>query len=679
MSARYPHLLSPLDLGFTQLKNRVLMGSMHTGLEETKGGYERMAAYYGERARGGVGLIVTGGVSPNIVGRAAPFSAQLSSSSEARRHKQVTDRVHAEGGKIALQILHTGRYAYHPLAVSASRIRSPISPFRPWALTGWGVSRTIAHYVRCAARAREAGYDGVEVMGSEGYLINQFISARTNKRNDRWGGRFENRIQFPVEIVRKTREVVGSDFIIIFRLSMLDLVEGGSTWEETVQLGKEIEKAGATLINTGIGWHEARIPTIATMVPRGEFTAVTHRMKGELKVPLIATNRINTPDFAEKVLARGDADMVSMARPFLADPEFVRKASEGREDQINTCIACNQACLDHVFQRKVSSCLVNPRACHETLLNYGKTTQKLKLAVVGAGPAGLSFSTIAAQRGHSVTLFEADSEIGGQFNLARRIPGKQEFSETLRYYKKMLELYRVDLKLGQRVSAQDIGKQGFDRIVVATGVRPRNPQISGIENPKVVFYADVVRGKVQVGRSVAIIGAGGIGFDVAEFLSESDPSHEQQPSEFSRYWGFDLNGNSRGGVTGVARNVPQSARLIYLLQRSEGKLGERLGKTTGWIHRAQLKDKKVIQMAGVKYEKIDNQGLHIEFQGKKSVLAVDHIVICAGQLPERGLFDELNAQGVSVQLIGGADVAEELDAKRAIAQGAKLASEIEFL
>lgn len=655
------------------------MGSMHTGLEETKGGYERMAAYYGERARGGVGLIVTGGVSPNIVGRAAPFSAQLSSSSEARRHKQVTDRVHAEGGKIALQILHTGRYAYHPLAVSASRIRSPISPFRPWALTGWGVSRTIAHYVRCAARAREAGYDGVEVMGSEGYLINQFISARTNKRNDRWGGRFENRIQFPVEIVRKTREVVGSDFIIIFRLSMLDLVEGGSTWEETVQLGKEIEKAGATLINTGIGWHEARIPTIATMVPRGEFTAVTHRMKGELKVPLIATNRINTPDFAEKVLARGDADMVSMARPFLADPEFVRKASEGREDQINTCIACNQACLDHVFQRKVSSCLVNPRACHETLLNYGKTTQKLKLAVVGAGPAGLSFSTIAAQRGHSVTLFEADSEIGGQFNLARRIPGKQEFSETLRYYKKMLELYRVDLKLGQRVSAQDIGKQGFDRIVVATGVRPRNPQISGIENPKVVFYADVVRGKVQVGRSVAIIGAGGIGFDVAEFLSESDPSHEQQPSEFSRYWGFDLNGNSRGGVTGVARNVPQSARLIYLLQRSEGKLGERLGKTTGWIHRAQLKDKKVIQMAGVKYEKIDNQGLHIEFQGKKSVLAVDHIVICAGQLPERGLFDELNAQGVSVQLIGGADVAEELDAKRAIAQGAKLASEIEFL
>lgn len=676
MPAQYPHLLAPLDLGFTSLKNRVLMGSMHTGLEEAKGGYERMAAFYAERARGGVGLIVTGGVSPNLAGRAAPFSAELSRSSQVKHHRRVTDRVHAEGGKIALQILHTGRYAFHPWAVSASSIKSPISPFRPWALTGWGVSRTIGHYARCARLAQESGYDGVEIMGSEGYLINQFISAKTNSRKDRWGGAYENRIRFPVEILKSVRKAVGSHFIIIFRLSMLDLIDGGSTWEEVVQLGREIEKAGATLINTGIGWHEARIPTIATMVPRAAFSEITGRMKKELKIPLITTNRINTPSVAEEVLARGDADMVSMARPLLADADFVKKAMEAREDEINTCIACNQACLDHIFKAQIASCLVNPRACHETELNYRPALKKLRIAVVGAGPAGLSFSTVAASRGHKVTLFERDSEIGGQFNLAKKIPGKHEFFETLRYYRKQLELHGVELKLGQAVGAPELAAQGFDRVVIATGVKPRNPTIPGIENPKVLSYIDVLRGRVKVGRSVAIVGAGGIGFDVAEFLSEGDAAHEPSAEQFAAYWGFELQGSARGGVLGVPRSVPAPAREIYLLQRSEGKLGEKLGKTTGWIHRTQLKDKKVKQLAGVNYLKIDDEGLHIKIKGSVSVLKVDHIVICAGQEPERTLHDSLKAQGVLVDLIGGAAIASELDAKRAVSQGARLAAEL---
>lgn len=673
----YPHLLAPLDLGFTKLKNRVLMGSMHTGLEEVPQGFERMAVYFAERARGGVGLIVTGGVSPNLLGRGAPFSADLFRRSQTKKHRLVTEAVHREGGKIALQILHTGRYAYHPLLVAPSRVKSPISPFTPFAMPGFLVEKTVRDFAHCAVLAQEAGYDGVEIMGSEGYLINQFIAARTNKRTDKWGGSYENRMRFAIEIVRLTREKVGPNFIIIYRLSMLDLVEGGSTWAEVVQLAREIERAGATIINTGIGWHEARIPTIATMVPRGAFAWVTRKLKGEVKIPLITTNRINRPEVGEEILARGDADMVSMARPFLADPDFVNKAATGRADEINVCIACNQACLDHVFEQKIASCLVNPRAAHETELAYTATTKRKRVAVVGAGPAGLSAAVVAAERGHDVTLYEASGEIGGQFNMAKRIPGKEEFEETLRYFNRQLKLKGVTVRLNQRVSASELRAAGFDDIILATGVVPRVPQIEGLSHPKALSYVDVLlRGKT-VGRRVAVIGAGGIGFDVSEFLADS-PDHSTSLSveEFMHYWGVDQSFTTRSGVEGVKRQVPPPAREIFLLQRKAGKFGSSLGKTTGWIHRAQLKDKKVTMIDDVTYKKIDDRGLHIEVKGAPRLLEVDHVVICAGQESLRELESELAGARAVVHLIGGAKLATELDAKRAIDDGARVAAKI---
>jgi 2,4-dienoyl-CoA reductase (NADPH2) len=670
-------LLEPLDLGFTRLKNRVVMGSMHTGLEEHKGGFERLAAFYAERVRGGVGLIVSGGFAPNLFGRVGPFSSQLSYSWQIKRHHQVTEAVHREGGKIALQILHAGRYAYHPLAVAPSAVKSPISMFKPWALPGWGVEKTIRDFVNCAYLAKKAGYDGVEIMGSEGYLINEFVSASTNRRRDKWGGSYVNRIRFPVEIVRRVRERLGRDFIIIYRLSMLDLVEGGSDWPEVVQLAKAIEGAGATLINTGIGWHEARIPTIATVVPRAMFTSVTARLKEEVRIPLVTSNRINTPALAEEILVRGEADLISMARPLLADPEFVNKAGTGRGDEINTCIACNQACLDHVFQRKLASCLVNPRACHETEIEIKPTGRPKKLAVVGAGPAGLAFAVTAAQRGHRVTIFEQAGEIGGQFNLARKIPGKEEFRETLRYFKTMLKKHSVQIRLGHEVSAEELLAQKFDEVILATGVTPRRPEIPGIGHSKVVSYVDVLQGRVHVGARVALIGAGGIGFDVAEFLVEGDHGFSQNPADFAAYWGMDLTVKARGGVTDVARQIPSPQRKIYLLQRKEGKVGARLGKTTGWIHRAMLKDRGVEMLSGVNYEKIDDHGLHISIGDRSEVLAVDHIVICAGQESRRDLQPQLQASGCPVHVIGGADKAEELDAKRAIDQGIRLAARLE--
>ena len=662
----YPHLLAPLDLGFTTLKNRVLMGSMHTGLEEAPDGYERMAAFYAARARGGVGLIVTGGIAPNLSGRGAPTHAQLSFPWQTKKHRIVTEAVHAAGGKIAMQILHTGRYAYHPLAVAPSAIKSPISPFRPRALTRWGVRKTIADYARCAVLAQRAGYDGVEIMGSEGYLINQFIAPQTNHRTDEWGGSFENRIRFPVEIVRRTRERVGPNFIIIFRLSMLDLVEGGSTWDEIVTLGKAIEAAGATIINTGIGWHEARIPTIATMVPRAAFSWVTKRMKGEVSIPLITTNRINDPAVGDEVLARGDADMVSMARPFLADPEFVNKAAAGRADEINTCIACNQACLDHIFDRQMCSCLVNPYACHETELVAQPAKQKKKVAVVGAGPAGLACATTAADRGHDVTLFDAAAEIGGQFNLAKRIPGKEEFAETLRYYGSQLKRTGVRVELNKRVGASDL--VGYDAVLLATGIVPRKPAIPGIDHPKVASYVAIVEGRKVAGRRVAIIGAGGIGFDVAELLSHGG---DESIDAFRDEWGIDATFAARGGLK--APHDGAAPREIYLLQRKTAKVGEGLAKTTGWIRRTLLKKRGVKMLAGVEYERIDDAGLHIRVDGAPRVLEVDTIVVCAGQDPRRELLPGLESAGVAVKLIGGADVAAELDAKRAIDQGTRVA------
>ncbi len=670
----YPNLLAPLDLGFTQLKNRVLMGSMHTGLEEARGGYAKMAAYFAERARGDVGLIVTGGISPNLAGRVAPFSSQLSNWFQMRKHRVVTRAVHDAGGKIALQILHAGRYAYHPFAVSSSAQKSPISPFKPRALSARGVEKTIRDFVNCAALAKQAGYDGVEIMGSEGYLINQFIASRTNRRTDQWGGSYENRIRFPLEIIRRIRAKVGRDFILIYRLSMLDLVENGSTWDETVRLGKAVEEAGATIINTGIGWHEARVPTIVTSVPRAAFTEITRRMRAEVKIPLITTNRINSPDVAEAVLARGDADMVSMARPFLADPDFVRKTAEGRVDEINTCIACNQACLDHVFKNKQASCLVNPRACSETELVYTKVGTAKRVAVVGAGPAGLSCAVTLAMRGHQVTLFDAESEIGGQFNLAKQIPGKEEFKETLRYFKRQLEIHRVDLKLGKRMKESELLALGFDEYVLATGVVPRVPSIPGVNHAKAVSYADVLRGRVKVGKRVAIIGAGGIGFDVAEYLGHEGHSITLDRDKFFEHWGVDPRSAHRGGLT--ERKLQPSQREIWLLQRKEGRLGDGLGKTSGWVHRATVKDLGTKMLAGVSYKKIDDQGLHIEMEGKLSCLEVDHVVICAGQESVRELEAGLTASGKPVHRIGGADVAAELDAKRAIKQGAEVAVRI---
>jgi 2,4-dienoyl-CoA reductase (NADPH2) len=667
----YPHLLAPLDLGFTTLKNRTLMGSMHTGLEEEKDGYEKMAAFYAERARGGAGLIVTGGFAPNFAGRISPFGSQLSFPWQVGKHRLITEAVHQEGGKIALQILHTGRYGYHPLCVSASKLRAPINRFTPRALTQWGIRKTIGDYARCARLAQKAGYDGVEIMGSEGYLINQFIAPQTNQRTDQWGGPFENRIRLAVEIVKATRAKVGPNFIIIFRLSMLDLVEGGSSWEEVVQLAKAIEAAGATIINTGIGWHEARIPTIATMVPRAAFAWVTKRLKGAVKIPLITTNRINTPEVAEDVLATGCADMVSMARPFLADPFFVNKAAANKADEINTCIACNQACLDHIFNGKLTSCLVNPRACHETTLSITKAEFPKKVAVVGAGPAGMACATTAAERGHDVTLFDAADRIGGQFNIAKQIPGKEDFNETLRYFGKRIETSGVKLRLNTRAESDALKAEGFDHVVLATGISPRKPAIPGIESDKVATYLDIIEGRKQAGKAVAIIGAGGIGFDVGEFLTHSH-DERSEAERFNSEWGIDPTYASRGGLKpAVDEKAP---RKVYLLQRKESKVGDGLAKTTGWIRRTLLKKRGVTMIPGVNYERIDEAGLHITVGGEAKTLPVDTIVVCAGQESRRELKAPLEAAGIPVTLIGGADLAAELDAKRAIDQGTRVAA-----
>ena len=673
----FPHLLAPLDLGFTTLRNRTLMGSMHTGLEEMPNGFERMAAFFAERARGGVGLIVTGGVGPNEEGSVRAGAAKLSTPEEAEEHKVVTQAVHEAGGKICMQILHAGRYAYSPQLVGPSAIQAPINPFTPRELDEEGIEKQIRDFVNCASLAQEAGYDGVEIMGSEGYFINQFLVAHTNHRTDRWGGSYENRMRLPVEIVRRVREAVGSKFIIIYRLSMLDLMEGGSTWDEVLMLAKAIEQAGATLINTGIGWHEARIPTIATKVPRAAFTKVTAKLRGQVGIPLVTTNRINTPEVAEQVLAEGDADMVSMARPFLADPDFVNKAAADRSDTINTCIGCNQACLDHTFSGKLTTCLVNPRACYETELNYIPTTTIKKIAVVGAGPAGLAAATVAAERGHQVTLFDSSSEIGGQFNIAKRVPGKEEFFETLRYFKSKLQSTGVDVRLNTRVSAADLLAGGFDEIILATGIAPRTPDIPGIDHPMVISYIDAILQRKPVGQHVAVIGAGGIGFDVSEFITHNGLSTSLDREAFWREWGIDLALEARGGVAGVQPEPHAPARQVYLLQRKKSKVGNGLGKTTGWIHRTGLKNKHVQMISAVEYLAVDDKGLHIRVaDGEPQVLPVDTVIVCAGQDPLRELQAELEAAGRQVHLIGGADVAAELDAKRAINQGSRLAAEV---
>lgn len=663
----FKSLFQPLDLGFTHLKNRMLMGSMHTGLEEEKEGLNRLAEFYRARALGGVGLIVTGGFAPNRSGRLAPFAAKLTNSKEQHKHEVVTHTVHEAGGKIALQILHAGRYGYHPFIVAPSGNKSPISPFKPWVMSQYRIKKTIKHFARCARLAQLAGYDGVEIMGSEGYLINQFIVSHTNHRQDDWGGSYANRIRFPLEIIRSVREAVGEKFIIIYRLSMLDLIEQGSSWEEVVTLAKAIEQAGATLINTGIGWHEARIPTIGTMVPAAAFTQITKHLKSEVGIPVITSNRINTPEMANQLVESGMADMVSMARPFLADPQFAEKAKLGESQAINVCIACNQACLDRVFVNKTASCLVNPQACNETELVYQTVHQPKSIAVVGSGPAGLAFAAVAAERGHKVTLFEKSAVIGGQFNLAKRIPGKEEFQHTLNYFNYQLQKYNVDIQLNTEATMEIL--EHFDEVVIASGIKPRIPDIKGIEHDKVVSYIDVITGNKKVGTRVAIIGAGGIGFDVAEFLThESHESIEQ----FYDEWGIDISGQYRGGIKPA--KISPSTREVYLLQRKKEKMGNRLGKTTGWIHRLSLKHKQVKMISGVNYDFIDDEGLHLLIDDKPQTLAVDTIVICAGQMELKGLFEPLKQAGKSVHLVGGAYKALELDARHAIDQACRLAA-----
>ena len=668
----YPHLFAPLDLGFCTLPNRVLMGSMHTGLEDHARDFGKLAEYFAARARGGVGLMVTGGFSPNIAGWLKPFSSRLASRWQVGPHRRITESVHAAGGRICLQILHAGRYGFHPLSVAPSAIKSPITPFTPRALSDGGIERTIHAFVRCAKLAQDAGYNGVEIMGSEGYLINQFLAERSNQRSDRWGSSTENRMRFPIEIVRRTRETVGRDFIIIYRLSMLDLVDRAQAWDEIVALAKQVEAAGATLINTGIGWHEARVPTIVTSVPRAAFTWVTRRMKESLRIPLITTNRINMPAVADDILARGDADMVSMARPFLADPDWVAKARSGRTSLINPCIACNQACLDHVFENKRASCLMNPRACFETELTDAPVAQKKRIAVVGAGPAGLACATTLAQRGHAVTLYEQSNEIGGQFNLAKRIPGKEEYAEPMRYWGNLLTELGVEVHLGRRADTATLRDGNFDAVVVATGVTPRDPKIPGQDHPMVLDYHDAIASGKTIGKRVAIIGAGGIGFDVAEFLTQDAPSPTTDIARWTREWGVDTKLARRGGL--AKPETEPSPREVWLLQRSTGRPGKRLNKTTGWVHRAALKAKGVKMLGGVAYTRIDDAGLHVTIDGNPQTLAVDNVIICAGQESNRALADELSALGITAHVIGGADVAAELDAKRAIRQATELAA-----
>ncbi|HEX7817412.1 NADPH-dependent 2,4-dienoyl-CoA reductase [Dyella sp.] len=670
----YPHLFAPLDLGHVTLPNRILMGSMHTGLEDKTADFDKLAEYFAERARGGVGLMVTGGIAPSIQGWLKPMGGRLTMPWHVARHRKVTRAVHDEGGHICMQILHAGRYGYHPLSVAPSKIKSPITPFTPRALSTGGVERTVRDFARCAQLAREAGYDGVEVMGSEGYLINQFLAERSNRRSDKYGGDAARRMRFALEVVERTREAVGKDFIIIYRLSMLDLVEGGQDWNEIVTLAKGVEKAGASIINTGIGWHEARIPTIVTSVPRAGFAWVTAKLKGEVAIPLITTNRINMPEVAEKILASGEADMVSMARPLLADPQWARKAQAGKSDRINTCIACNQACLDHVFQQRRASCMVNPRACHETELKILPTTVKKRIAVIGAGPSGMASAATLAERGHAVTLIDQDTRIGGQFNYAKRIPGKEEFEETLRYFRHRLDDLGVELRLGTRADASSLKAGQFDEVVVATGITPRKVQFPGSEDPRVLSYIDVLAHDAAVGRRVAIIGAGGIGFDVAEFLVEPSPSPSTDIARWTREWGIDPHLDTRGGLAKPEPEAP--SRQIWLLQRSPGRPGARLNKTTGWVHRATLKAKQVTMLGGISYDRLDADGLHISADGKSQVLPVDHVIVCAGQEPNRQLADELTAAGIKVHIIGGADVAAELDAKRAIDQGTRLAASL---
>ena len=670
----YPNLFRPLDLGHVTLPNRVLMGSMHTGLEDKASDYDKLAAYFAERARGGVGLMVTGGISPSIQGWLKPFGGRLTMPWHKPRHRKLADAVHAEGGLICMQILHAGRYGYHPLSVAPSKVKSPITPFTPRALSTRGVERTIDDFVRCARLAQEARYDGVEVMGSEGYLINEFIAARSNQRNDAWGGDAARRMRFAVEIVRRTRAAVGRNFIIIYRLSMLDLVEGGQDWSEIVTLAKAIEAAGASMINTGIGWHEARVPTIVTSVPRAGFAWVTAKLKGEVSIPLVATNRINMPDVAERILANGEADMVSMARPLLADPDWVNKARAGRSERINTCIACNQACLDHVFQNKRASCLVNPRACHETELKIEPAVMRKRVAVIGAGPAGMACASTLGERGHVVTLIDRASEIGGQFNCAKQIPGKEEFHETLRYFQHRLEDTGVTLQLGESADLASLQAGNYDEVVIATGITPRHVDFPGSDDPRVLSYLDVLARQCPVGPKVAIIGAGGIGFDVAEYLVEHAPSATTDVARWTREWGVDMQLTHRAGLQAAVPEAP--ARQVWLLQRSEGRPGARLNKTTGWVHRATLKARQVSMLGKVSYQRFDDQGLHVEVDGAAQILPVDNVVVCAGQEPNRQLADELIRAGMKVHVIGGADVAAELDAKRAIAQGTRLACEI---